>query len=223
MKNQKVLIVGGNSGVGLSLAIAVSKLGAKVHIAARSQEKHQQNVEQFPILEQAVFHTTDITQQEKITKLFEDIGRFDHLAITVKSPLVVAPFVEQNQYDVMQAFDTKFWGQYLLVKSAYQHLSKSGSITLSSGTLGKKPHAGFSTMSVISGAIDSLCKALAIELAPIRVNSVSPGFKTLKELEDKIPLGLGNDAQISNPYLFLMQDSYITGETIVTDGGALLV
>lgn len=78
-------------------------------------------------------------------------------------------------------------------------------------------------MSIIAGAVDSLCKALAIELFPLRVNCVSPGYKTLEELQDKIPLGLGNDALMSNPYLFLINDSYTTGTSIVCDGGAMLV
>ena len=78
-------------------------------------------------------------------------------------------------------------------------------------------------MSIIAGAVDSLCKSLAIELAPIRVNSVSPGYKTLEELNDKIPLGLGDDTKMSNPYLFLMNDDYLTGTSIVCDGGAMLV
>ena len=76
-------------------------------------------------------------------------------------------------------------------------------------------------MSIVSGAIESLCKSLAIELAPIRVNTVCPGFKTLSELEDKIPLGLGSDSQMANPYLFLMNDDYITGASIVSDGGGI--
>ncbi len=93
----------------------------------------------------------------------------------------------------------------------------------SSGTLGVRPYAGFSTLSTINGAVESLCKALALELAPIRVNAVSPGFTQLKEMEDKIPLGLGTSSQIAEAYLFLMTNTYLTGTTIFSDGGAMLI
>jgi len=147
----------------------------------------------------------------------------DHLIITVKSPLMVSPFLELKSEDVRFAFETKFWGQYNFAKLAHKYIRKGGSIIFTSGTLGSKPYDGYSTMSIISGAVESLCKALAIELSPIRVNAVCPGFKSLKEMKGKIPLGLGSDCQMSNPYLFLMNDNYITGTTIVSDGGAMLV
>jgi len=223
VKGKRLLIVGGTSGVGLALAKRALAEQAEVLIASRTAhlQKHQLETEEG--LVGCQFFPVDITVESSINHLLADVGAFDHLIITVKSPLVVSPFLELDSADVKHAFDTKFWGQYQLAKLAFPSIKHGGSITFSSGTLGNRPYEGFSTMSVISGAVESLCKALAIELSPIRVNVVSPGFKTLTELEDKIPLGLGSDAQIANPYFFLINDSYITGATIVSDGGAMLV
>lgn len=223
MKEKKILIVGGSSGIGLALAKKVGEKGADVFIASRSALKYKEKLESSCDLINCKYFSIDITVESEIKNLLIKVGMIDHLIITVKSPLIVSPFLELNSDDVRLAFDTKFWGQYHFAKLAYKYINQGGSITFSSGTLGNRPYEGYSTMSIISGAVESLCKALAIELSPIRVNTVSPGFKTLKEMEDKIPLGLGSDAQIANPYLFLMSDSYVTGTTIVSDGGAMLV
>lgn len=223
MKGRKVLIVGGSSGIGLALAKKIGEGGSEVIIASRSALKFKDKLQETSSLSNCRYFSVDITIESEINNLLQQVGMIDHLIITVKSPLVVAPFLEQSSEDVHRAFDTKFWGQYNLAKLAYKHINKNGSITFSSGTLGNRPYNGYSTMSIISGAVESLCKALAIELAPVRVNAVCPGFKTLKEMGEKVPLGLGTDCQISNPYLFLMNDSYITGTTVVSDGGAMLV
>ena len=223
MKDKKVLIVGGSSGIGLALAKKVGEKGADVVIESRSALKYKDKLENVSGLENCRFFSVDITVESEIQILLKQIGMIDHLIITVKSPIIVAPFLELKSEDVRFSFETKFWGQYNFVKLAYKYINKNGSITFSSGTLGNRPYKGYSTMSIINGAVESLCKALAIELSPIRVNAVCPGFKTLKEMENKIPLGLGNASQMSNPYLFLMNDSYITGTTIVSDGGAMLV
>ncbi|WNO10631.1 SDR family oxidoreductase [Teredinibacter sp. KSP-S5-2] len=223
MKNKKVLIVGGSSGIGLNLAKKLELKGADVIIASRSAKEKQSELKNLSGLHSSTFYSVDITKEEDIKNLLKIVGNIDHLVLTVKSPLVSGSFLELNPEDVRSAFETKFWGQYNFAKLARKNINKNGSITLTSGTLGVRPYSGYSTMSIIAGAVDSLCKALAVELAPLRVNSVSPGYKTLEELHDKIPLGLGSDAKMSNPYLFLLEDSYLTGTSIVCDGGATLV
>lgn len=222
MKGKKVLIVGGSSGIGLALARKVSKEKAHVIIASRSAESCASRLKEEG-LEQCEYHSLDITSEKNIEELINKVGEIDHLAVTVKAPLKVAPFQEQKEEDVREAFETKLWGQYNLVKKFSAKMNPRGSITLSSGTLGVRPCKGFSTMSIISGSVESLCKALALELAPLRVNTVSPGFTRWKEMDEKIPLGLADDAQIAHSYLFLMNDSYITGASITSDGGASLI
>lgn len=223
MKDQTVLIIGGSSGIGLSLAQQVKAQGGNVIIASKSAEKQAPELRKINQLEACQYVSFDITKENEIKKLLQQIGLIDHIAITVKSPLIVAPFLELNTQDVRHAFETKLWGQYNIAKLAYKQIKSGGSIVFSSGTLGVHPYVGFSTLSIINGAVESLCKALALELAPIRVNAVSPGFTQLKEMEDKIPLGLGKPSQIAEAYLFLMNNTYLTGTTILSDGGAMLV
>ena len=223
MKNKSVLIIGGSSGIGLALAQQVKEQGGNVIIASKSAEQQAHELRKINKLEECKYFSFDITKESEINKLLEKTGFIDHIAITVKSPLIVAPFLELNTHDVRQAFETKLWGQYNIAKLAYKQINPEGSIIFSSGTLGIRPYLGFSTMSTINGSVESLCKALALELAPIRVNTVSPGFTKLKEMEDKIPLGLGKCSQIAEAYLFLMNNSYLTGTTIFSDGGAMLI
>lgn len=223
MKGTRVLIVGGSSGIGLALAKNLGLNGADVIIASRSALEKKDTIQVLEGLENCKLFSVDITVEEQIDNLLRDVGPIDHLVFTVKAPLVTAPFLELDVKDVHKAFETKFWGQYNFAKLAKKFINDNGSITFTSGTLGNRPYEGYSTMSIIAGAIDSLCKALAIELSPLRVNSVSPGYKTLEELKERIPLGLGTDLQMSNPYLFLINDSYLTGTSIVCDGGAMLV
>ncbi len=223
MKNQTVLIIGGSSGIGLSLAQQVKEQGGNVIIASKSAEQQAPELRKISKLQECQYFSFDITKEGEIKQLLEKIGFIDHIAITVKSPLIVAPFLELNTQDVRHAFETKLWGQYNIAKLAYKKINSGGSIVVSSGSLSVRPYLGFSTLSMINGAVESLCKSLALELAPIRVNAVSPGFTQLKEMEEKIPLGLGKPSQIAEAYLFLMNNTYVTGTTIVSDGGAILV
>ncbi len=220
---KRVLIVGGSSGIGLALAKSLGERGDDVIIASRSAVEKREEITSISGLENCTLFSIDITDDIQIDNLLKDLGKIDHLVFTVKAPLITAPFLELNSNDVRDAFETKFWGQYNVVKKASHLINPNGGIIFTSGTLAGRPYDGYSTMSIIAGAIDSLGKALAVELSPLRVNCVAPGYKTLEELQDKIPLGLGNDAQMSNPYLFLIDDEYVTGTSIVCDGGATLV
>ncbi len=223
MKGKKVLIVGGSSGIGLALAKRVSKKGGEVVIASRKAEEQKQKLIKNEWLEQCSFISFDITSISDINEMFSKAGAVDHIVVTVKSPLVTGSFLNLDSESVFSAFNTKLWGQYNLAKAGAGKIKHGGSIVLTSGSLGTRPIQDYSTMSIICGAVNSLCKSLALELAPIRVNAVAPGFLTLKTMEDIIPLGLGDSDQLANSYLFLMEDSYTTGTTIVSDGGAALV
>lgn len=223
MKNKKVLIVGGSSGIGLSVGQQIAKAGAEVFIASRSALDKEAEIKNLPGLENTTLFSVDITSEEQIQDMLRDLGKIDHLVFTIKAPLITGEFLELDNVDVRHAFETKFWGQYNFTKLAKASINDGGSIIFTSGTLAVKPYQGYSTMGVIAGAVDSLCKSLAVELAPLRVNAVSPGYKSLEELEETIPLGLGCSEKMANPYLFLMNDSYTTGTSLVCDGGAILV
>jgi len=223
MKGKKVLVVGGSSGIGLALAKRVSKKGGKVVIASRKSEEQKSELVKDEWLKKCDFISVDITSSSDINEMLLKVGEVDHIVITVKSPLVTGMFTDLDSESVHDAFNTKLWGQYNIAKFGAKKIKHGGSIVLTSGSLGTRPVQDYSTMSVICGAVNSLCKSLALELAPIRVNAVAPGFLTLKTMEDIVPLGLGDSDQLANSYMFLMEDSYTTGTTVVSDGGATLV
>ena len=153
----------------------------------------------------------------------------DHLVVTIKPKINVVSFTEQSTIEVQKAFEAKFWGQYKLAKIAYKYINKGGSIVFSSGIASHKPYKNYSTVSIINGAVESLCKVLAVELSPLRINAVSPGFtetenKKIIEMCAQFPLKkLGRKEEIANSYIFLMKDKYTTGTVIISDGGATLV
>ncbi len=223
MESKTVVIVGGCSGTGLALAKKVASKGAQVIVASRSAQKHAQTLGKESWAKNVTFFSVDITRETDIQAFFAELPPVDHIAITVKAPIVAKPLIDLDIMEVRQAFETKLWGQYLVAKSAHQHIKAGGSIVLSSGTLAQRPIQDYSTLSIINGAVESLCRSLALEFSPIRVNAVAPGFTTLQSMGDKVPLGLGEYEQIANAYLFFMEDTYTTGVVMATDGGAKLI
>jgi len=224
LQNQKVLIIGGNAGIGLAVAKAASAAGAEVIVASRSAAALPADT-----LGALSPRAVDITSDADIQRLMTEVGTFDHLVFTARSRTPATPFLALDTVAAQQAFETKFWGQYRVVKAAVPRLNPRGSITLTSGIASLRPFPGLSTMSAINGATESLCKALAVELAPLRVNTVSPGFVEtthvpIREMAASLPLkSLGTAEAIARNYLFLMSDAYTTGTVLVCDGGAMLV
>jgi len=131
----------------------------------------------------------------------------------------------------------RYFGALAAVRAALPHLRPGGSITLTTGTAGDRPAPGWSVASSICGAVESLTKALAVELAPIRVNAVKPGVtrsplwgdgEAVEELYARtaatVPLGrVGEVADVAEAYLFLISQPFTTGTIVTVDGGSLLV
>ena len=122
----------------------------------------------------------DINSESETVDLMANIKTFDHLVVAVRPDIVSEAFVSSNIFSAIfsakKAFDTKFWGQYQLIQSSLKHLSKSGSIVMTSGIAGSKIYPNASTMTIINSATEALCKSLAVEISPARINVVSPGF-----------------------------------------------
>jgi NAD(P)-dependent dehydrogenase (short-subunit alcohol dehydrogenase family) len=133
----------------------------------------------------------------------------------------------------------RYWAVLAAVKHASKYIREGGSISLTTGVAGERPHKGWTLAASVCGAIVSLTRALAVELAPIRVNAVSPGvvrtnlWQNMPESErdgmyesvgkDLLVGRVGEACEIARAYLFLMQEGYSTGQTVVVDGGAVLV
>lgn len=235
IKNQKIVIVGGSSGIGFAIAKAALEESAEVVIVSRNTDKLKRAKERLN--NKVETFDADIRDSLQLEPLFEKIGAFDHLQITA-SEINFGEFATLSIQEAKNAFDNKFWGPYQTVKAALQHLSPKGSITFYSGAYSQFPKTtGASVVAAINSAIEGLSRALALELSPIRVNTITPGIVDTELFEN-----LGMDAEqrthffnditagqvikrpaqpeeIAQSALYLMSNTYSTGNTLFIDGG----
>ena len=150
-----------------------------------------------------------------------------------------APVLETEISAVRRFFEIRFWGAYASVKYGAPHIRPGGSIVLSSGGASQRPGPGWAAASSALGAMEALGRALAVELAPIRVNVVRPGMvrtemwraypdAELKEMMRSTGKALlvgriGESADVARTCVHLMEQEYATGTVITVDGGGLLV
>lgn len=236
LKEKKVVIIGGSSGIGLASAKAAAKAGAYVLIAGRSQGKlHKALME---IEGEAEARPIDVTQEGEVEKFFVEIGGIDHLVTTAASG-AVGPFLEMESAAFRAVFESKFWGQYYAARFGAPCIRSGGSITLFAGVASEKPMPGLAAYAAVNGAIEGLCRTLAVELAPVRVNAVSPGivmtpaYGAMPEKErhamfdalaGKLPVRrAGRPEDIAQTVLYLMRNGYATGTVATVDGGHRLV
>lgn len=230
LSNSKILVVGGGSGIGFAVAQQALNAGAEVVIASRSLDKLHAAAKQLG--GRVTVEQVDVSDEQAVIDFFARVGPFDHLAATIKPQLPSGKFLENDLAAVDAAFDAKFWGQYRLAKHAVRHIRPHGSIVLTSGIAARRSYPGYSAVSAINAATEALASAIAIELAPIRVNTVCPGFVDadtpipgrvdyVKKLAPSLPLDrLGAAKEIADAYLYLFGNAYSTGSVIVVDGGA---
>lgn len=231
MQKKHIVIVGGSSGIGLALAKKLAELGAKITIASRSTEKL--NIASDQIKLPISTYQLDASSESDVINFFNNIERCEHLICTIKPAHVSNLFIDTATCDHKTAFDAKYWGQYFLTLHAIRSNAVNNSIILTSGIAAAKGYKGFSGTAAINGAIESLVKSLATELAPIRINAISPGFverlpndneryALLENLGSNLPLKrLGTLQEMVEGYLYLMQNSYTTGSVLAIDGGEL--
>lgn len=235
LSGKKVVIIGGSSGMGLATAKMAVALGATVIICSRSADKLSQAKKS--IGERTITYPLDTTKPEDIKTLFATIGKFDHLQ-TPGSSVAVGKFTELSANDEHTSFASKFWGQYYAAKYAVPYINQGGSITFYSGCWGQRPVIGSAIPASINGAIEALTRALAVELAPLRVNVISPGiidtplFSGMPEHEKQaffaktaqsLPLKkIGTAEEIAQTAVYLMLNTYTTGSTLFVDGGIVV-
>ncbi len=237
LRGKKVVIVGGSSGIGLAGAKAAADHGAHVIIIGRSEKKLRAALEQ--ITGKIEGHALDFTVEENISRFFGKLGSLDHLVVTAGGNVSPASFVEAETSLARRVLEGKFWVQYNTAKHGAKCINPGGSIILFSGLFSRKPSKGFVALAANNGAIESLGRALAVELAPIRVNVISPGIvdtpiyhtmpaeqrnSMFASLAKRLPVGrIGKPEDIAEAMLYLMQNGYTTGSVIDVEGGAGII
>lgn len=237
--SSRVVIVGGSSGIGFGVARAARELGASVVLVGRSQAKLDAAREALGAPAAIEVIAADVTREEEVVRMFERIGGFDHLVVTRGVAAVSAP-VEAFDMDAVRGFiETMLVSAVTLTKHARGRLRLDGSITFTSGISKDKPGPGGSVVAAVAGSFTYLARALALELGPIRVNVVSPGWvdtpmwdelageaKTAiwDQMAKRLPAGrIGSPADIARAYLYLMDSTFTTGTTLHIDGGHALI
>ena len=231
LDDQKVVVIGGTSGIGLATAIAAKDAGASVWAVSRSEDKVAACSTEHPDI---TFSSLDVHDVAGMKALFESVGEIDHIASAATGAnRTMAPFMDQTDEQFREAFN-KFWGYTNVARQGIPHLREQGSLTFVSGTPARKCNPGMSAVSCTGSAVEGLVRALALEVAPRRVNAVAPGLiatsmfavatpEALENMGKNIPLGrVGASEEIASAILLLMTNSYMTGATIDVDGGVLL-
>jgi NAD(P)-dependent dehydrogenase (short-subunit alcohol dehydrogenase family) len=235
LKGKAVVVLGGTSGIGIATARAAAEKGAYVIVTSRNAERVQQAARAV----RGRGEVTDLTDEAQAKAFFERIGPFDHLVYTAGDELLLGAVTDLDLSDARRAFEVRVFGALAAVKHGAPRLNAGGSIVLTHGIAGARPQRGWTVGAAVCGAMESMTRALAVELAPIRVNAVSPGFvrtplwSPIPEAERealfleagrKLLTGrVGEADEIAAAYCVLMMNPFITGQTVVVDGGGVLV
>jgi NAD(P)-dependent dehydrogenase (short-subunit alcohol dehydrogenase family) len=238
LNEQHVLIAGGSSGIGLAVAEAALAAGARVTIAGRSRERLGRACAVLGAGERVRAVSADIARESDVERLLEETGALDHLVVTAVS-VAYQPITELDLAAAQRVIDSKLVGPLLLAKHGARRLRPGGSLTFTSGIAAYRPSPGGAVVAAVNGALPALARALAIELAPLRVNVVSPGWvdtpvwesvagdrkaAILSGIAERLPVRrVGRPEDLAHAVLFLMQNEYTTGTVLHVDGGHRLV
>ncbi|TDK31847.1 SDR family oxidoreductase [Rhizobium deserti] len=232
LTNQRVLVVGGSSGIGFAVAQSAVLAGAEVTIASRSPDKLAAARQSLGNVSSAIIDTAD---EIAIEAFFRESDPWDHIVISA-AQTPSGPVRKLPLDDAKTAMESKFWGAYRIARAA--RISERGSLTLISGFLSERPSASSVLQGAINAALESLGRGLALELSPIRVNSVSPGLidtplwskmedDSRKSMFERVAASLpaktiGQPGDVANAVLFLMTTPFATGSNVRVDGGGVI-
>lgn len=234
LKNQNVVIIGGSSGMGLATAYLAQSQGAVVTITGRSEDKLQQAASDLGGAKTAIL---DLAKEADIHQLFTDCHSIDHLVVLAGS-LALGAIRDAPLEDLSRPITERILGAIQVIRHAIPKMS-DGSITLTSGPLASRPVVGMSALAAAIGGVEAMTRALALELAPVRVNAIAPGNvntsmsrpalydqyeEVFKAQSATLPVQrMGTAEETARAIVFLMTSGFITGEILHIDGGARLI
>lgn len=233
LEDQRVVVVGGTSGMGLATVRAIAALGAEVLAAGRRPLAGRESI---PGVRQA---EADVTDEASMRDLFKRTGDIDHLLVTA-SPGLPGAFLEQDLASARSFMDGKFFGSWTAARYGAPLLrTPGGSITFVTGAAVLRAPAHGAMIAAAFAAIEALTRALAVELAPRRVNTIRPGYtdsdmwsflapEAREDLRQRVAAAMpvrrmGTPEDIADAAVFLMTNPQVTGAVLEVSGGESLV
>jgi NAD(P)-dependent dehydrogenase (short-subunit alcohol dehydrogenase family) len=233
LEGASVVVIGGSSGIGLATARLAAGLGARVTIAGRDRARLDAALAELGGTSTGV--ALDVADEGAVRDLFASMDHVDHVAMLAGTH-VHGTLADTDTETLRGPVDNRFWGALYLGKHAAPKMT-DGSITLCTGAGLAKPRAGAAIVTAAAGASEHLARAMAVELAPVRVNVVRPGIvdtplldrlapgvdrdDVLQAMAKRVPLRrVAQAEEIADAIVFLMGNRYVTGATLTVDGGA---
>lgn len=235
LENKRVVVIGGTSGIGLAVARGALAESAQVVVGSSRERKVSAAKDLLPGAEALV---VDVKDEASIAAFFERIGPFDHLVFTAgdwERMFNGGPLATLDLTAAATTFTVRFWGALAAAKHAHKHIREGGSITLTDGMIAHSARKGAAIAGAMAGAIEHLTRALAVDLAPIRVNAVCPGLiktdiwngipedqreATWARMTKRLPISrIGEPNEVAEAYLYLMRAGYTSAQVLRVDGG----
>ncbi|MFI5610502.1 SDR family oxidoreductase [Amycolatopsis sp. NPDC051903] len=236
MNIHKALVAGGTSGIGLATARKLRERGFEVHLTGRGKERLDDLAISDPDL---TGHQADGGDAAAMTALGEQLGQVDALVVSLSGNEGMGPIADLDLEMLRRAFDAKFWAHLTTIQALLPRLAPTGSITLVTAVSARTGMPGTAGIAAINGALEAAVKPLATELAPIRVNAVSPGVVDtpwwsgfpaeqraayFTQAAATLPVRKVATAEdIAEAVVFAATNANTTGTVLETDGGARLI
>lgn len=228
---KKAVVFGGTSGIGLAAAKQLATLGAEVVVVSRNPDKAGE------LPDGVAAEACDVLDRAAIDALLAAHAPIDILVSSATGGgRSIGPFIEMDMDGYQGSFD-KLWGYANVVRYGTHHLSDDGSIVLVSGSPARKPKPGQTSLSSVGAAVEQMVRAVAPEIAPKRLNVVSPGMidTPINPLEgeartkayasstaEHVIARPGTADEVAQAVVFLVQNNFVTGTTVDVDGGWLV-
>ncbi|MFE7487565.1 SDR family oxidoreductase [Kitasatospora sp. NPDC057541] len=230
---QRVVVMGGSSGIGEAAATAFAADGAEVVVTGRDRERLDAAVAR--IGGTSTGRQLDATDPAALAGFFVEAGTVDHLVVAVSGSAGSGPFAQLDLADLATGFDGKFWPQVRVLQAALPHLRKDGSVTLITASSARAAIPGTAGLAAINGALEAMVPPLAVELAPLRINAVSPGVidtpwwdrvpaqqraELFDSLAATVPVGrVGRPEDVARAIHLLAANTFVTGVVFDCTGG----
>ena len=230
VQGKKALVFGGTSGIGLATTLKLRDAGADVVAISRDPSKAGD-------IQGVALAGCDVRDREALVSLFAKHAPFDILiSAATGGERATGPFLKMDLDGYQGSFD-KLWGYTNCVRLGTEHLAEDGAIVLVSGSPARRARPGQSAIASVGGAVEQFARAVATEIAPRRINVVSPGvidtpmFGPDADQRKKMLSGAtakhliqrpGNPEEVADGIMFVVQNDFVTGTTIDVDGGWLL-